>query len=174
MLLFVGIPLMYMETCFGQYSATGPITVWKASPLFTGIGWSMILVTFFGSIYYNMLLAWTLMYFWKSITSFSGSLPWTTCSADWNPGNCMLIRTMSDRNRCWRQGGFFAIAHNHSCLLPDGASWLVDESNRQCHRAAAGRALQYGRWTEFVRQCQPAGPLSGTVDKPRSSSDLYF
>ncbi|PAA61973.1 hypothetical protein BOX15_Mlig033507g1 [Macrostomum lignano] len=174
MLLFVGIPLMYMETCFGQYSATGPITVWKASPLFTGIGWSMILVTFFGSIYYNMLLAWTLMYFWKSITSFSGSLPWTTCSADWNPGNCMLIRTMSDRNRCWRQGGFFAIAHNHSCLLPDGASWLVDESTGNATAPLLDELYSTAAGLNSSGNVSQLARFLGTVDKPRSPSDLYF
>ena len=37
MLVTCGIPLLFMELAFGQYASLGPITVWRAVPLFKGI-----------------------------------------------------------------------------------------------------------------------------------------
>ncbi len=34
MLCLIGIPMLYMESALGQYGGTGPITIWKVSPLF--------------------------------------------------------------------------------------------------------------------------------------------
>ena len=45
MLLFVGLPLFLMELAFGQYASEGPITIWKISPLFKGIGYAMFLMS---------------------------------------------------------------------------------------------------------------------------------
>lgn len=37
MLTFCGIPLVFMEMGFGQYASLGPVTIWRAVPLFKGI-----------------------------------------------------------------------------------------------------------------------------------------
>lgn len=37
MLVFVGIPLFYMELAIGQYSSSGPLTCWDFAPIFKGI-----------------------------------------------------------------------------------------------------------------------------------------
>ena len=36
MLTFVGIPVFFIELAVGQYSGSGPATVWEAAPLFRG------------------------------------------------------------------------------------------------------------------------------------------
>lgn len=36
MLCFCGIPLFFMETCLGQFSSTGCITMFKITPIFKG------------------------------------------------------------------------------------------------------------------------------------------
>lgn len=36
MLVLAGLPLFFLELCFGQFSSLGPITVWRISPLFKG------------------------------------------------------------------------------------------------------------------------------------------
>ena len=36
MLTFVGIPVFLIELAIGQYSASGPATVWEVAPLFKG------------------------------------------------------------------------------------------------------------------------------------------
>ena len=80
MLLFVGLPLFFMELVLGQYSGQGPAKVFgRISPVFKGIGFSMVLATFFVSLYYNVIIAWTLFYMFKGFTSI---LPWSSCTND--------------------------------------------------------------------------------------------
>lgn len=51
----------------------------------------MIVLTGIVSIYYNVILAWTLYYFGMS---FSSDLPWTRCDKEWNTDTC-IIRGMN-------------------------------------------------------------------------------
>lgn len=92
MLLFVGLPLFFMELAFGQYASEGPITIWKISPLFQGLGYAMFLMSAMVGVYYNMLIAWALFYLFSSfssITSFTDKLPWSSCENEWNTmGKC--------------------------------------------------------------------------------------
>ena len=77
MLLFAGMPLFFMELALGQYSGLGPTKVFgRMVPIFKGLGFSMVSVTFFVSTYYNMIMAWTLFYMFSGFTS---DLPWATC-----------------------------------------------------------------------------------------------
>lgn len=36
MLAICGIPLFFMELAFGQFASQGPITMWRAAPIFKG------------------------------------------------------------------------------------------------------------------------------------------
>lgn len=81
MLFFVGLPLFMMELAFGQYASEGPITIWKISPLFKGLGYAMFLMSGLVGVYYNMILAWALFYL---IQSFTTVLPWSSCDNWWN------------------------------------------------------------------------------------------
>lgn len=36
MLFLCGIPLFFMETCLGQFSSTGCLTIFRIAPLFKG------------------------------------------------------------------------------------------------------------------------------------------
>ncbi len=58
-------------------------------PIFQGIGFAMIIITFLVSIYYNMLIAWTLYYFYASFTF--NDLPWSSCGNQWNTNKCKKI-----------------------------------------------------------------------------------
>ncbi len=83
MLMFVGLPLFLLELGFGQYASEGPITIWKVSPMFQGLGYAMFLMSGLVSIYYNMILAWGLFYLISSFT-LDDSLPWSSCENWWN------------------------------------------------------------------------------------------
>ncbi|KAJ8312840.1 LOW QUALITY PROTEIN: hypothetical protein KUTeg_010213 [Tegillarca granosa] len=86
MLLLGGIPLFYMELALGQFNRTGAITCWgRLCPLFKGIGWSVVLIAFYTDFYYNVIIAWSLHFLFKSFTS---TLPWSTCGNDWNTEHC--------------------------------------------------------------------------------------
>lgn len=77
MLVFTGLPLFFMELALGQYSGCGPTRLFgRMAPIFKGLGFSMICVTFFVAIYYNVIIGWTLFYMFAG---FSSELPWSQC-----------------------------------------------------------------------------------------------
>jgi len=81
MLLICGIPIFFMELSFGQFCGAGPITAWRAVPILKGIGFGMVIVSFFVCVYYNVIIAWSLYYLFAS---FQSVLPWTKCDQWWN------------------------------------------------------------------------------------------
>ncbi|XP_020296597.1 sodium-dependent dopamine transporter, partial [Pseudomyrmex gracilis] len=86
MLVVGGIPLFYMELALGQFNRKGAITCWgRLVPLFKGIGYAVVLIAFYVDFYYNVIIAWSLRYFFAS---FSTLLPWTTCDNPWNTPLC--------------------------------------------------------------------------------------
>ncbi|XP_025159006.1 sodium-dependent dopamine transporter isoform X2 [Harpegnathos saltator] len=86
MLIVGGIPLFYMELALGQFNRKGAITCWgRLVPLLKGIGYAVVLIAFYVDFYYNVIIAWSLRYFFAS---FSGLLPWTTCDNPWNTPLC--------------------------------------------------------------------------------------
>ncbi|KAF5274143.1 hypothetical protein FQR65_LT04541 [Abscondita terminalis] len=85
MLVFGALPLFYMELILGQFNRLGPVGVWKICPLFKGVGFCAVLVAFFVSFYYNVIIAWS-VYFLAS--SVRGELPWLHCNNTWNSKLC--------------------------------------------------------------------------------------
>uniref|UniRef100_A0A8W8I3D4 Transporter n=1 Tax=Magallana gigas TaxID=29159 RepID=A0A8W8I3D4_MAGGI len=83
-LAFLGIPIFLLELAIGQYSSSGPFTCWKYSPIFTGIGYGMFIVSALVAIYYNMIIAWAFFYLFAS---FTDELPWQSCG-DWSTNLC--------------------------------------------------------------------------------------
>ncbi|XP_042874981.1 sodium-dependent dopamine transporter-like [Penaeus japonicus] len=83
--VFGALPLFFMELVLGQYNRQGPITVWKVCPLFRGVGYCAVLVAYFVSFYYNVIIAWSIHFVYAS---FSYVLPWTSCNNTWNTENC--------------------------------------------------------------------------------------
>uniref|UniRef100_A0A0M3HYG2 Sodium-and chloride-dependent GABA transporter 2 n=1 Tax=Ascaris lumbricoides TaxID=6252 RepID=A0A0M3HYG2_ASCLU len=58
-----------------------------------GIGWALVLLALPVSIYYNIIVAWSIYYFWFSLKGFfTGGLPWNHCNPHW-PSNipCCLL-----------------------------------------------------------------------------------
>ncbi|RUS88668.1 hypothetical protein EGW08_003563, partial [Elysia chlorotica] len=86
-----GLPLFIMETAIGQYSSLGPIRVWKAVPIFKGVGYSMVAISGLTSLYYGVISSWAMLYLVTSMTSVT---PWKYCNNVWNT-NCELYNFMS-------------------------------------------------------------------------------
>ncbi|XP_064611086.1 sodium-dependent proline transporter-like isoform X2 [Liolophura sinensis] len=82
--LLIGKPMYFMELAMGQFSNLGPTGVWKMNPMAKGIGVSMALISIIVAIYYNVIMAYTLYYFFATMQT---TLPWTTC-----PDNTWLDR----------------------------------------------------------------------------------
>uniref|UniRef100_A0A8C3TAJ0 Transporter n=1 Tax=Chelydra serpentina TaxID=8475 RepID=A0A8C3TAJ0_CHESE len=86
MAIFGGVPLFYMELALGQFHRTGAISIWKRiCPIFKGVGFAICIIALYVSFYYNTIIAWALYYFYSS---FTGTLPWTSCDNPWNTPNC--------------------------------------------------------------------------------------
>uniref|UniRef100_A0A8C0G0U1 Transporter n=1 Tax=Chelonoidis abingdonii TaxID=106734 RepID=A0A8C0G0U1_CHEAB len=88
-LLVVGIPLFFLELVAGQSIRQGSIGVWQHfSPRLVGIGFASCVVCGFVSLYYNVIIAWSLFYLSNSLR---GILPWASCPLRANhsqPGKC--------------------------------------------------------------------------------------
>ncbi|XP_045130113.1 sodium- and chloride-dependent glycine transporter 1-like [Portunus trituberculatus] len=118
MLLCAGLPLFFMELVLGQYTSLGPNIIFpKMTPILTGIGWGMIIVSALVTIYYNVILAWALFYIFASFTS---ELPWTGCHNDFNTPECYLLQ---ENKVCKNMTMFY---YNQSCLEPEAYCGLVN------------------------------------------------
>ncbi|XP_033764407.1 sodium- and chloride-dependent taurine transporter-like [Pecten maximus] len=86
-LFVIGLPEVFLQFTYAQYSNLGPGKIWECCPLFRGIGYGMITLTWLIGIYYGVIIAWTLYYFGMS---FSATLPWATCDNPWNTPSCYI------------------------------------------------------------------------------------
>ncbi|ESO94021.1 hypothetical protein LOTGIDRAFT_104703, partial [Lottia gigantea] len=90
MLTIAGLPLFFIELAIGQFASEGPITVWKVSPAFSGIGFGMCLVSGMVSIYYNVIIMYAVYYMLVSFVNMDTLLPWQTCNNTWNDHTCRI------------------------------------------------------------------------------------
>lgn len=61
--------------------------------VFSGVGFSMLVVSFLCCVYYNVIIAWCLYYMFKS---FASVVPWANCDNWWNTPNCALSKKTSN------------------------------------------------------------------------------
>uniref|UniRef100_H2YE59 Transporter n=1 Tax=Ciona savignyi TaxID=51511 RepID=H2YE59_CIOSA len=82
MLVFEGIPLLYLELSVGQLLQSGSVGCWnKLSPYMRGLGICSLFVSFLVGMYYNTIIAWCL---WYLCNSFQEPLPWNECPPNAN------------------------------------------------------------------------------------------
>nr|CAD7199944.1 unnamed protein product [Timema douglasi] len=85
-LVICGVPMLYMELAVGQYTRRGPIgALGQICPLFKGAGLASVVISFLMSTYYNVIIAYTLYYFF---TAFKSDAPWSQCNNLWNTPQC--------------------------------------------------------------------------------------
>ncbi|XP_066981615.1 sodium- and chloride-dependent glycine transporter 2-like [Macrobrachium rosenbergii] len=86
LVLCIGLPMFFMELAIGQYVSFGPDQLFqKISPIFSGVGWASVTISFLTGIYYNLLMAWAFFY---TFASFTSTLPWGHCNNDFNSPEC--------------------------------------------------------------------------------------
>jgi solute carrier family 6 amino acid/orphan transporter-like 15/16/17/18/20 len=74
----VGIPLFTLEAILGQLFKKGPVEVFASiHKKYTGVGWATVMVSWFVSLYYAIILAWSFYFFFAS---FKSPLPWDNSS----------------------------------------------------------------------------------------------
>ncbi|XP_072026115.1 sodium- and chloride-dependent GABA transporter 1-like [Amphiura filiformis] len=94
-LVFAGIPLFFFETAFGQFMSLGGLGVWKVCPLFKGVGYAAVVMSFWLNTWYVMPVAWAILYLVKS---FATTLPWESCGHYWNTENCTSNFSVTTNN----------------------------------------------------------------------------
>jgi len=88
--VLAGVPLFLSEMSIGQFSSSGAVNVWRLCPLAKGMGFAMVMVSGVVAPYYNMIIAWAMVYLFSSFTS---TLPWSHCNNPWNTDYCSLKHT---------------------------------------------------------------------------------
>eukprot|EP00928_Gymnodinium_smaydae_P017048 TRINITY_DN16488_c0_g1_i1.p1 TRINITY_DN16488_c0_g1~~TRINITY_DN16488_c0_g1_i1.p1 ORF type:complete len:686 (-),score=80.15 TRINITY_DN16488_c0_g1_i1:205-2208(-) len=79
-LLLLGLPLFILELGLGQMSRQGTLGVWlkQGLPKLQGVGVAATCCTFAVSLYYNVILGWTIYYIARTFGAMpSGVLPWS-------------------------------------------------------------------------------------------------
>ncbi|XP_042237525.1 sodium- and chloride-dependent glycine transporter 1-like [Homarus americanus] len=127
MLLVTGIPMFFLEFVLGQYVSLSPVALFpKLSPIFSGLGWGMVVLCTLVAIYYNVILAWTLFYMFAS---FSSVLPWGNCTNDFNSPMCF---TELDAAPCKNQSLYY---YNKTCVSVSDychVAGLVEHNQTHC------------------------------------------
>ncbi|XP_043932840.1 sodium-dependent neutral amino acid transporter SLC6A17 [Protopterus annectens] len=95
LLVIIGIPLFFLELAVGQRIRRGSIGVWNyICPRLGGIGFSSCLVCFFVGLYYNVIIGWSIFYFFQS---FQYPLPWYECPLTKN-GTIAIVEPECDKS----------------------------------------------------------------------------
>ncbi|XP_046364570.2 sodium-dependent noradrenaline transporter-like [Haliotis rufescens] len=81
----LGVPIMYLDLCLGQFCSRGPAHIWNLCPLFRGIGVGMMVSSAMYYPVYNLFSSWSLYYV---VQSFYPVLPWSNCNNAWNTPAC--------------------------------------------------------------------------------------
>lgn len=69
-LFLVGVPLLLLEIAFGQVYRSGNVVAFgRVNARFRGLGVASILNAFVVATYYNVIIAWILIYFGRSFTA---------------------------------------------------------------------------------------------------------
>lgn len=68
-LFLAGIPMFFMELALGQMLTIGGLGVFKIAPLFKGIGYAAAVMSCWMNVYYIVILAWAIFYFFMSMRS---------------------------------------------------------------------------------------------------------
>ena len=55
--------------------------------LSSGIGYASIAISFLVSIYYNVIMAWSMLFFYNA---FKADIPWVGCDHSWNTDQCYV------------------------------------------------------------------------------------
>ena len=80
MSLTVATPMLFMDMTLGQYSGRGPTQVFgRLSPAMRGLGYTMVALTFFFAIYYNVIIAYAIHYLFAGMAP---QLPWSAGPPD--------------------------------------------------------------------------------------------
>lgn len=71
-----GIPMLWLQMCLGAKIKSGPIRMWRISPICKGIGIALVVIQAFVALYSAVSIAWVLVYFRDSLLSHNSRIRW--------------------------------------------------------------------------------------------------
>ncbi|XP_023937381.2 sodium-dependent transporter bedraggled isoform X1 [Bicyclus anynana] len=74
--LIIGIPLFTLHLCLGQVLEAGPVDMWRISPIFQGVGVSLLLTQAVIGMYSIIGLSWIFVYFRDSFINSDDRYKW--------------------------------------------------------------------------------------------------
>lgn len=74
--LLIGIPLFTLYLCLGQVLESGPVDMWRISPIFQGVGVSILITQAVIGMYSIIGLSWIFVYFRDSFISTDDRYKW--------------------------------------------------------------------------------------------------
>ncbi|XP_075165850.1 sodium-dependent transporter bedraggled isoform X2 [Haematobia irritans] len=86
--IIFGVPFFWLQMCLGAKIRAGPVSMWKISPICSGIGIALILVQYFIAVYSSVVIVWLLVYLSDTFI-YQSSYRWA------EPINFMIPRNFS-------------------------------------------------------------------------------
>lgn len=83
--LLVGIPLVFLDLAWGQYSNLAPVQAFKVVPVLQGAGVCVLILSCFVLMYFGVVSYYVLMFL---ASSFADPFPWNSCNNEWNTKAC--------------------------------------------------------------------------------------
>ncbi|KAL0830692.1 hypothetical protein ABMA28_002826 [Loxostege sticticalis] len=74
--LLIGIPLFTLYLCLGQILESGPVDMWRISPIFQGVGVSLLIIQAVLGVYSIIGLSWIFVYFRDSFITSEDKYKW--------------------------------------------------------------------------------------------------
>ncbi|KAK6168533.1 hypothetical protein SNE40_021045 [Patella caerulea] len=195
MLIIAGLPLFFIELAIGQFSSEGPITVWKVSPIFSGIGFGMCIVSGMVSIYYNIIIMYAIYYMFVSFVHLDDILPWQSCNNTFNTESCRVepypdLKSMNESDKllalkdevvnttCVASKYLMNLTdiYNVSTPLTEmdlNSTMLMDKVVKDCKFTYQTPSEQY--WSRYVLQIQDSDGIENVGDVSlRNCLCLFF
>ncbi|GMT32035.1 hypothetical protein PFISCL1PPCAC_23332, partial [Pristionchus fissidentatus] len=86
--VFFGLPILYMELIIGQFTQCGASMAFRHYfPFLQGLGWASGVMSISIAFFYNVIVAWTMLYMFHTIF-LGGVSKWSSCRNAWNTLYC--------------------------------------------------------------------------------------
>ncbi|GMR57983.1 hypothetical protein PMAYCL1PPCAC_28178, partial [Pristionchus mayeri] len=147
------LPMLFMELVVGQFTQSGSSVASRHYfPLLQGLGWASGVMSISIAIFYNVIVAWTVLYMYHTLTGGVGQ--WSSCRNEWNTLYC---ESSLEDDRCIEEGlghKFF----NGSCLNTTTFGHSLSYPNNFSAMGAAEEffvnnvlraKMSFGEWGDF-------------------------
>ncbi|CAL4155803.1 unnamed protein product, partial [Meganyctiphanes norvegica] len=148
MLVLVGVPLVFLNMCLGQYHNLPPNSLYqKLSAKATGIGWMMVIICFAVSVYHGVVISWSMYY---TYASFSSTVPYGHCTHDYSTPACYTNEHLAScrQDDLYYYNGTCQCIH-HFCAIGNFSAYnethcvsnIDDEDIRSAEELTPGKAV---------------------------------